>query len=212
MIDLEQSILWIRKLANRINENRDYLTSLDQAIGDGDHGINLSRGYSEVMNKLNHTFNPDMGALFQDIGMILLSKVGGASGPLYGTAFLKASIPLKDKADVTLSELAQAFEASVDGIKMRGKAQAGDKTMLDVWEPAVMYIKANANNLPWDDFSVFCKKQMGKTKDLEAKKGRASYLGVRSIGHLDPGAVSSYYLFDTLAIAMIESSDNRWTM
>ncbi|MEX2104530.1 MAG: dihydroxyacetone kinase subunit DhaL [Bacilli bacterium] len=212
MIDLEQSISWMEKLKERINEKRDYLTLLDQAIGDGDHGVNLSRRFSEMMIKVNRSFYQDIGSLFHDVGVSLLSEVSGASGNLYGTAFIKASTLVKDKADVTILELAHAFEVSVKEMKRRGETQAGDKTMIDVWEPAVMYMKANAHDVPWHDFSIFCKKQMEKTKSLESKKILGSKEGRSSIGQLDPGAVSSYYLFDTLSIVMIESGDNRWTM
>jgi dihydroxyacetone kinase-like protein len=209
IISMNQFIQWIENATQRIQENKIYLTELDQAIGDGDHGINLSRGFKEVANKIKVTDYQDIGALFQDIGMVLLSKVGGASGPLYGTAFIKAASVLKGKTEVTVLEWQKSLQESVAGLKMRGKAELGNKTMLDVWEPMAMYIEQNGDELSWQELLAFCKEQMEKTKPLEAKKGRAAYLGPRSVGHYDPGAVSSYLLFESLCLTMIESGDNQ---
>jgi dihydroxyacetone kinase-like protein len=207
IILLKHFIQWIENAAQRIQENKIYLTELDQAIGDGDHGINLSRGFNEVSKKIKATEYRDIGALFQDIGMVLLSKVGGASGPLYGTAFIKASTVLKGKTEITVLEWLNALQESVAGLKMRGKAELGNKTMLDVWEPVALYVEQKGEQLSWPELITFCKEQMEKTKSLEAKKGRAAYLGTRSIGHYDPGAVSSYILFETLCLTLIESGD-----
>lgn len=204
-INLEHFIRWIEKINRKIQENKEYLTKLDQVIGDGDHGINLSRGFKEVTDKMTKTVYRDIGGLLQDVGMVLISKVGGASGPLYGTAFMKLASVLKGKQEITISELAEALQESVSGIKTRGRAQTGDKTMLDVWEPVTAYIQEHRENLSYQNVIDFCKEQMEHTKQLEAKKGRASYLGSRSIGHLDPGAVSSFYLFETLCLILMES-------
>ncbi|WP_212775135.1 dihydroxyacetone kinase subunit DhaL [Polycladomyces abyssicola] len=190
----------------QIDKQKEYLTQLDQAIGDGDHGINMTRGFKEVIQKIHQTTYDDIGKLFQDVGMVLVSKVGGASGPLYGTAFIKAGQVLKGKPEITINELGQAFQESVNGIKLRGKSQIGDKTMLDVWEPVTKYIQQNGNTLNIRELISYAREQMEHTKELEAKKGRASFLGKRSIGHLDPGAVSSCILFETLCSILLEEN------
>ncbi|MGD8190209.1 dihydroxyacetone kinase subunit DhaL [Brevibacillus ginsengisoli] len=201
-IRLEDVVEWIRRANDLIQENKEYLTQLDQAIGDGDHGVNMSRGFAEVLKKMSATSYQDIGAVFQDVGMTLLSKVGGASGPLFGTAFIKAAGSLKGKQEMTIEDFSQALQEAVGGIKLRGKAQIGEKTMLDVWEPVVSYIAEQGNETLWDHVKELSHEQMEKTKSLEAKKGRASFLGSRSIGHLDPGSVSSYYLFATLCMTL----------
>jgi dihydroxyacetone kinase-like protein len=195
------------ELANvQIDKQKEYLTQLDQAIGDGDHGINMSKGFKEVIDKIHQTAYNDIGKLLQDIGMVLVSKVGGASGPLFGTAFIKAGQVLKGKQEIAISELGQAFQESVNGIKLRGKSQIGDKTMLDVWEPVTQYIQQKGSKLNIGELVSFAREQMENTKKLEAKKGRASFLGKRSIGHLDPGAVSSFLLFETLCSILLEEN------
>ncbi|MBN2909459.1 dihydroxyacetone kinase subunit L [Polycladomyces sp. WAk] len=205
LIQSEHIIKWMEALNAQIDKQKEYLTQLDQAIGDGDHGINMTRGFKEVINKIHQTAYDDIGKLFQDIGMTLVSKVGGASGPLYGTAFIKAGQVLKGKQGITISELGQALQESVNGIKLRGKSQVGDKTMLDVWEPVTKYIQQSGNTLNIRKLISYAREQMENTKGLEAKKGRASFLGKRSIGHLDPGAVSSYLLFETLCSILPEN-------
>jgi phosphoenolpyruvate---glycerone phosphotransferase subunit DhaL len=196
---ITEAVQWLHKCNDRIQDQKQYLTELDQAIGDGDHGLNLARGFSEVVKKIEPQSYNDLGVLLKDVGMILLSKVGGASGPLYGTIFLKASTLLKDKSEASIQDLANAFSESLSGIQARGKAQINDKTMLDVWSPAVSYMLAAGENLNWQAFKIICKEKMMLTKELEAKKGRASYLGKRSVGHIDPGAASSYILLSSLA-------------
>jgi dihydroxyacetone kinase-like protein len=190
-------------LNSQIVRHKEYLTQLDQAIGDGDHGINMARGLKEIISKIDQNTYQDMGKILQDIAMALISKVGGASGPLFGTAFMKAAQVLKGKGEITISELGQAFQESVNGIKLRGKTQLGDKTMLDVWEPVTQYLNQNKETLNLRELISYAKEQMEKTKELEAKKGRAFFLGIRSIGHLDPGAVSSFFLFETLCLALL---------
>ncbi|MDN4593862.1 dihydroxyacetone kinase subunit DhaL [Polycladomyces subterraneus] len=206
LIQSDHIIKWMELVNDQIDRQKDYLTQLDQAIGDGDHGINMNRGFKEVIHKIHQTTYDDIGKLLQDIGMVLLSKVGGASGPLYGTAFIKAGQVLKGKQEITINELGQAFQESVNGIKLRGKSQIGDKTMLDVWEPVTMYIQQNENTLNIRELVSYAREQMENTKELEAKKGRASFLGKRSIGHLDPGAVSSFILFETLCSILLEEN------
>jgi dihydroxyacetone kinase-like protein len=200
---VEQAKQWIRKFNDKIQEQKEYLTELDQAIGDGAHGLNMARGLQEVVNKITSVNYDELGSLFKDVGMTLIAKVGGASGPLYGTAFMKASLALKDKKEVEQKELVEALAASLDGLKVRGKAQVGDKTMIDVWEPVIEFMRKR-ETIYSKELSDLSKEKMENTKELEAKKGRAAYLGKRSIGHIDPGAASSYLLFATLAEVFAE--------
>lgn len=202
LITLKQVESWLIEANRILQEKKAYLTELDQAIGDGDHGINLARGFQEVAKNLSDQSAPDIGALLKNVAMTLLSKVGGASGPLYGTAFLKMSTALKDKVEAAPEEFARALAEAADGIQMRGKAQVGDKTMLDVWKPMADLAVQQGNRLSWEALLQCSLKQMESTRNLEAKKGRAAYLGRRSVGHLDPGAVSTHYLFEALSGTM----------
>lgn len=196
---VEEAKLWLTNLNKVYQKEKMYLTELDQAIGDGDHGINMARGFNELAQKLEAVDYQDLGSLFKEAGMLLLSKVGGASGPLYGTAFLKTSAAVKDKQEVTTAELTNALADALEGLKMRGKASLQDKTMLDVWIPIVDYLQRHEENVDWDKFIQLSQASMDGTKELEAKKGRASYLGPRSVGHIDPGAASSNFFFTELA-------------
>lgn len=172
------------KLFNdKIQTNKEYLSDLDSPIGDGDHGNNMARGMDAVMAI---TFAGDLAGDFKQVAMALISKVGGASGPLYGTAMLEMS-----KAAATSSDPVTLLSAAVAGIEKRGQATLGEKTMLDVWIPCIDLIKENKLT---QDTITDC---VEKTKDLKATKGRASYLGDRSIGHIDPGSMSSGYLFSS---------------
>lgn len=168
-------------------ENKDYLSELDTAIGDGDHGNNLARGAAALNEAFASKEPEDVTALLKLTGMTLVSKVGGASGPLYGSAFISMAKASQDSTD-----LAALLEAGLDGIQKRGKAEAGEKTMVDEWVPVVEAVKAK--NLTTD----LIEDSVQKTKDMKATKGRASYLGERSVGHIDPGAMSSSYLFKTM--------------
>lgn len=196
---VEQARKWLTNLNKVYQQEKMHLTDLDQAIGDGDHGINMARGFNELANKLDTVEYQDLGSLFKDAGMVLLSKVGGASGPLYGTAFIKAAGSLKDKKDINATEITVALSEALEGLKMRGKAELHDKTMLDVWIPAVEFLKQQEGNVDWEEFIKLTVEKMEETKSLEAKKGRASYLGKRSVGHIDPGAASSCFLLSELA-------------
>ncbi|WP_019244279.1 MULTISPECIES: dihydroxyacetone kinase subunit DhaL [Bacillus] len=198
---IQEAKYWIKQLNDQIQQQKAYLTDLDQAIGDGDHGLNMSRGFQEVIKKIESSTYSNMGSLFKDVGMTLLTKVGGASGPLYGTIFLRGATVLTNQTSINVNELIEVLTASLEGIVSRGKAQLGDKTMVDVWLPLVAYLQAHAPVINWDEFIALAKEKMETTKVLEAKKGRASYLGKRSIGHIDPGAASSYLFFKELAIA-----------
>ena len=196
---------WMQYANAAIQEHKEYLTELDQAIGDGDHGINMSRGFQEVMKKIEASEYGDLSALFKDVAMTLLSKVGGASGPLYGTAFLKMSMALKEKEKLDHAALLSALEEALNGIKQRGKAEKGDKTLVDVWEAVIDYMKTVQVIEP-SGFETVVKEAMESTRDVKARKGRAAYLGDRSVGHLDPGSVSSYYIFTGLVRLLQEGA------
>ncbi|QCX33334.1 dihydroxyacetone kinase subunit L [Caloramator sp. E03] len=193
----------IYKIADVIEENKMYLTNLDAAIGDGDHGLNMSKGFKVVKEKLESDESKNIGDILKKVSMALISTVGGASGPLYGTAFMKAGMKAINKDEIDINDFTLLLEEALKGIKDRGKATIGEKTMVDTLEPALYALKASIN----DKLDcVECLDKMmdaafiGKenTKDMIAKKGRASYLGERSKGHLDPGAVSSYLILKTI--------------
>lgn len=186
-----------------IDENKEYLTRLDGVIGDADHGINMARGFDAVMNKLRAEPDIDISAGLKKVGMTLLSTVGGAAGPLYGTAFLRAALPAQGKTEVTRELAAQMLFAAIQGIKERGKAVLGDKTMIDALEPAYQaFIKATDEEKSLlECLEQACEeayKGVEYTKTIIARKGRASYLGERSLGHQDPGATSSWIILKTL--------------
>lgn len=204
-ITTEHIIRWLQKANEHIQEKKAYLTDLDQQIGDGDHGINMARGFRELVAALPSEGNEDIGTLLHRAGMVLISKVGGASGPLYGTALIKMGAVLKGKSEMSLSDLAQALQEAIAGIKLRGKAEAGDKTMLDLWEPFAAFIQQSAQTVSYGQFRALCEAKLEEIKQWEAKRGRASFLGSRSAGHLDPGAVSSFYLFDALCETIAEN-------
>ena len=186
---------WIRAFARLVAENRDHLTDLDAAIGDGDHGANMDRGMRAAVAALDETKPETAAALFTKVGMTVVSTVGGASGPLFGTLFLRMGASFGDAVEVTLPEFAAAVRAGLDGIVARGKAEAGDKTMYDALDPAVTALdrgvsdglaKADALKLAL----VAAESGRDATTPMLARKGRASYLGERSVGHQDPGATS----------------------
>ncbi|WP_462271107.1 dihydroxyacetone kinase subunit DhaL [Ligilactobacillus agilis] len=178
---------WMKLFAEKIEANKAYLSDLDTPIGDGDHGNNMARGMVAVQEAFKSKNPTDVTSALKLVAMSLISKVGGAAGPLYGTAFLEMA-----KLSTSTKDLGLLTEAAVNGIKKRGGANAGDKTMVDVWLVAVPALKKNSLTAKQIEEAV------QSTKDMEAKKGRASYLGERSIGHLDPGSVSSGYLFQAL--------------
>lgn len=177
---------WMNNFATKIEQNKQYLSDLDTAIGDGDHGFNMSRGMSAVSQKLS-TMPDSITDAFKQIAMTLISTVGGASGPLYGTAFLEMA-----KKSSSTSDIGELLEAALTGIKKRGGAVPGDKTMVDVWTELVPEVKDHSLTAAKIDETV------AHTKEMVAKKGRASYLGERSKGHIDPGSQSSGYLFEAL--------------
>ncbi len=189
---------WLLQANQLFQENKEYLTSLDQAIGDGDHGINMARGFQEVKNKIEAAEYTSVSDVLKDTAMTLMSKVGGASGPLFGTAFLKMSTSMKGSDNADFQHFAEGISAAAEGLKQRGKAEQDEKTMIDVWLPMAEYLQTE-QDFSGDEIESKAKSAMEATKDMSAKKGRAAYLGERSVGHLDPGSVSSYYLFSTLA-------------
>jgi dihydroxyacetone kinase-like protein len=186
---------WVRAFARLVAENRDNLTDLDAAIGDGDHGANMDRGMRAAVAALDDTRPETAAALFNKVGMTVISTVGGASGPLFGTLFLRIGASLGDTAEVTLPEFATALRAGLDGIVARGKAEAGDKTMYDALAPAVNALDSGvADGVAKADAlkSALVAAESGRdaTTPMLARKGRASYLGERSVGHQDPGATT----------------------
>ena len=194
----------VEGMAKKIEAEKEYLTELDNEIGDGDHGINLARGFEAVEKKLPSLAGGDIGALLKGVGMQLVSTVGGASGPLYGTAFMKAGMACKGLTEIDGPALVKAMEAAVDGIKMRGKATEGEKTMLDALCPALKVLQDDVTagkslKEALQDAAQAAEKGVEYTKTIIATKGRASYLGERSLGHQDPGATSSLYLLQVLA-------------
>ena len=231
-------IEWLKAYAATIAENRQYLTELDSAIGDADHGINMDRGFQAVLGKIDSSpsgqqdsaasgqpdsvasgqpdsaasgqpdsaASGDIGGLFKTVGMTLVSTVGGAGGPLYGTLFLQLGIPTSGKDEITAEDWSAALDAAVSGVQARGKAELGDKTMIDALIPArdaFAAAIADGAELPvaLRRSADAAEEGMTATIPLVARKGRASYLGERSAGHQDPGATSSYLLLRSLADA-----------
>ena len=177
---------WMSKFAEKVETNKQFLSDLDTPIGDGDHGFNMDRGMKAVEEKLA-TKPADVTSGFKIIAMALISTVGGASGPLYGTAFLEMA-----KKSTTTNDIGELLDAALAGIEMRGGAKPGDKTMVDVWNALVPDVK---NGILTENRIT---EAVAATKDIIARKGRASYLGERSKGHVDPGSQSSGYLFEAL--------------
>lgn len=206
-VALGQLVEWTREFARQVDDHKDELTALDSAIGDADHGSNLSRGMAAVVAKLDSA-PPTSGADWgKSVGMTLVSTVGGASGPLYGTFFLRTGAALGDADQWDAAGLGAALRAGLDGVVARGKAEPGDKTMIDALAPALAeWERAAAHE---DDAGAAASAaasaaQAGRdaTRDLVARKGRASYLGERSAGHIDPGAASTVLLVDALRDAL----------
>ncbi|MGB3681537.1 MAG: dihydroxyacetone kinase subunit DhaL [Rubrobacteraceae bacterium] len=197
----EKTVAVIHAMAVAMEENKQRLTKLDSEIGDGDHGNNMHRGFQAVLERLE----ADAGtpaAVLKSVSSALISKVGGAAGPLYGTAFLRASTSLGDKEEVSAEDAAEVLEAALGGIKQRGKAEPGDKTIVDALQPALEAAKEAAGGSVAEVFRAAAdaaREGVENTADLVARKGRASYLGERAVGHQDPGATSTYLLLDAAA-------------
>lgn len=203
-VTLDQLVSWLSRFRDLVTEQQSYLTELDSAIGDADHGANMTRGMNAVMEKLGATAPSTADELFKAVGMTLVTSVGGASGPLYGTFFLRIGMTAGAVTEFTGESLSAALHAGLDGVVARGKAEAGDKTMYDAMAPALA---------AWDETlggggdtvaaasAAFAAAEKGRdaTEPIVARKGRASYLGERSAGHIDPGATSTTLLFEALA-------------
>ncbi len=189
---------WVELTAASVSAHRDELIDLDRAIGDGDHGENLDRGFSEVMKQWSE-IGDDPAAALKLVAMTLISKVGGASGPLFGTAYLRMASAVKE--EINGATIAAMIEAGSEGVIARGKAEVGEKTMVDAWVPAAVKAKeaaeagASAQEV-LEAAAAAARTGADSTRDLMATKGRASYLGERSIGHRDPGAVSTAYILE----------------
>jgi phosphoenolpyruvate---glycerone phosphotransferase subunit DhaL len=203
MVSKAQIVQWLEKTNAVLQENKAYLTQLDSAIGDADHGTNMSRGFTKVMEKLSTVADKDIGSIFKTVGMTLISSVGGASGPLYGTFYTRAGMAAAAKEELTNQDLYNLLEAGVEGVVQRGRAQPADKTMCDAWWPALEALR-RAVDEKQDTVSALqatvnaAEAGMKATIPLQARKGRASYLGERSIGHQDPGATSTHLILKAL--------------
>jgi len=208
MTTVDQIVAWIDRLEAVYVENKEYLTELDSAIGDADHGINMARGFTAAKQALADNPPEDIGAALKAVSMTLIKTVGGASGPLFGTFFLKAAVKAAGQAELDAAGIETLFEEGINGIKQRGKAEVGDKTMIDAWEPALTALQerhaAGASTKELLDAAVAAAEEgRDSTIPLVARKGRASYLGERSKDHQDPGATSVVLMLaaarDTLA-------------
>ncbi|MET4781182.1 dihydroxyacetone kinase subunit DhaL [Glaciihabitans sp. UYNi722] len=206
-VTLPQLVDWITRFSAVVTENRSYLTELDSAIGDADHGANMARGMTAVVEKIGAAPASAVDELFKSVGMTLVSSVGGASGPLYGTFFLRFGTTAGAATELDAAALGAALRAGLEGVVARGKAEVGDKTMLDSMVPALDAFDAevaSGADAAAAASAAASAAAIGRdaTEPLVARKGRASYLGDRSSGHLDPGATSTAYLFQTLSEAL----------
>jgi dihydroxyacetone kinase-like protein len=202
----QRTILEVLKaISSMLRENEKLLTDLDAAIGDADHGINMVRGFEAVEALMPSWKEKDIGAILKSVGMALVSSVGGASGPLYGTAFMEAGKVAAGKVEIGLQDLIPMLDRALEGIRKRGHAEAGEKTMIDAIQPAIEAMR-QTSSLPEavQAARMASLEGMKKTIDLVARKGRASYLGERSRGHQDPGATSSALMFEALARVLEE--------
>lgn len=205
-LDTAWAIAWLRLSASVVADNRMALIELDRAIGDGDHGENLDRGFTAILEKLDAEPPATPGAAFKLAAMTLMSKVGGAAGPLYGTAYLRAATVVGEAAELDAATLVAALAAARDGVVARGKAETGEKTMIDAWTPAVDAATAAAESgaepaAVLAAAATAAEAGAAATEPLIARKGRASYLGERAIGHRDPGAQSSALILRAAAQA-----------
>jgi dihydroxyacetone kinase-like protein len=204
MVNRDNLLAWIDALHQVYAENKQYLTQLDSAIGDADHGINMDRGFQAVAADLAKTNPHDSSAVLKTVAMALIRTVGGAAGPLYGTFFMRASAACANKAELGPADVVALFEAGLEGIVQRGKAELNDKTMVDAQKPALEAMKqalaagADVKTI-LQKGAAAAEEGMKNTIPLQARKGRASYLGERSIGHQDPGATSSYLMIKAAA-------------
>jgi dihydroxyacetone kinase-like protein len=194
---------YLHRSAQVLKENKEYLTDLDSAIGDADHGINMDRGFQSILKKVPSVEDKDAGTILKTAGMALVSSVGGAGGPLYGTAFMQAGMAVAGKHELVAGDILAAIEAALQGVMMRGKGKPGEKTMIDAIDPAIQAMREALENgagaeEALEKATAAAEQGMKDTIPMLAMKGRASYLGERSIGHQDPGATSSYLLIRTM--------------
>lgn len=204
-----QIVNWLYRCGEIFTTKSDFLTGLDREIGDADHGLNMHRGFSKVVEKLPSIADKDIGFILKNTGMVLLSSVGGASGPLFGTFFIRAAQVTQAHQSLTLEELYQMIRDGAEGVISRGKAEPGDKTMCDVWLPVVESLRQSCEQKLSVQTALEAASQQAEaaaqsTITMQARKGRASYLGERSIGHQDPGATSVMFMMQMLAQASRE--------
>ncbi|RME78193.1 MAG: dihydroxyacetone kinase subunit L [Chloroflexi bacterium] len=204
MVSRDDVLAWIDELQKVYAANRQYLTDLDSAIGDADHGINMDRGFTTAKAELEKTPPADINAALKTVAMALIRTVGGAAGPLYGTFFMRAAAACANKQELDAADVVALFEAGLAGVIQRGKAELNDKTMVDALSPALEAMKQALQNghgikEMLQSATEAAETGMKNTIPLKARKGRASYLGDRSIGHQDPGATSSYLMIKTAA-------------
>ena len=203
-MDVRGVIEVLRAMSRRMESEKDFLTQLDNEIADGDHGINMARGFAAVEKKLPELAEKDVGTVLKTVGLTLVSAVGGSAGPLYGTAFLKSGLVMSDKAEISLDDFLACLKVSIEGVQQRGRAVRGEKTMLDAMIPAAEAMSA-ARASGGDTKTVLAegiaaaRAGIEYTKTIVATKGRASYIGERSLGHPDPGATSATFLLEAIA-------------
>jgi dihydroxyacetone kinase-like protein len=205
-VSTQDVVRWLDALQKLFSDQRQQLTDLDSAVGDGDFGISLDRGFTAVKTELAAKPPADLRAVFQTTSMVLIKSMGGSSGPLLGTFFLRAAATCADKAELAPADVVAAFQAGVDGMQQRGKAALGDKTMMDAWLPAVDAMKAvleRGGGLTevLDRGTAAAEAGAEATKSMSARKGRASYIGDRSVGHPDPGAIAASMMLKAAADA-----------
>jgi dihydroxyacetone kinase, phosphoprotein-dependent, L subunit len=204
-VNRDSTLAWMTAFAEEMSEHRQELVALDTAIGDGDHGTNMNRGMQKALEKLQAAEPADAGAVLKTVAMSLISSVGGAAGPLYGTLLLQMAESDLDEAEVDLAGFAAAWRKGLEGVQSRGKAELGDKTMVDALSPAVQALGQAADLASGLSAAAQAAEDgMHATTPLVARKGRASYLGERSADHQDPGATSTYYLFKSAAEALTD--------
>jgi dihydroxyacetone kinase-like protein len=206
-VTVDQLEAWIRAFAALVAENKGYLTELDSAIGDADHGINMERGMQAVLDKLDSARPATADELFKLVGLTLVQSVGGASGPLYGTFFIRLGAASGTATGLSPEDLAKALRAGLDGLAARGKPELGDKTMYDALHPGLEALEAalargTASGAAFEAAAAACRAGRDATIPMVARKGRASYLGERSAGHQDPGATSAALLLDAAAATL----------
>ena len=202
-ITRDETLDWMSRFAGEMSVHREELVALDTAIGDGDHGTNMDRGMRKALEKLGAQEQSDPGTVLKTVAMALVSSVGGAAGPLYGTLLLQMSTALAGKQEIAVGDYAAAWRKGVEGVKARGKAELGDKTMVDALTPAVEALEQAPDlDAGLREAAIAAQRGMRDTIPLVARKGRASYLGERSRDHQDPGATSTYYLCQTAAEAL----------